>query len=258
MIDHLPASLRGLMLAAFLAAYMSTVSTHLNWGASYVINDFYRRFLRPRASERHYLRAAQISTGLIMLIAAGVTYHLDTIRGAWQLLLMIGAGTGAVYLLRWYWWRINAWSEISAMIAAFVTSMALHRLQPFQGSEPVVFAKNMVATTVLCTAAWLTGTFLSRPEPRERLLEFYRRVCPAAFGWQPIAAQAPELERASSGWNNFRAWILGCTLVYLTLFGTGKLLLGGWSTGLVLLAGAVAAAVLLYVDFSRRGWESFG
>ncbi|MGH9803931.1 MAG: sodium:solute symporter family protein, partial [Candidatus Acidiferrales bacterium] len=135
MVDHLPASLRGLMLAAFLAAYMSTISTHLNWGASYVINDFYRRFLRPDALERHHLRASQFVTLLLMLVAAAVTYYLETVRGAWQLLLMVGAGTGAVYLLRWYWWRINAWSEISAMVTAFFTSLALNTVKPFTGSE---------------------------------------------------------------------------------------------------------------------------
>jgi Na+/proline symporter len=254
----LPASLRGLMLASFLAAYMSTISTHLNWGASYAINDFYRRFLRPRASEAHHLRASQAATLLLMLLAGGVTYFLDTIRGAWQLLLMIGAGTGAVYLLRWYWWRVNAWSEISAMVAAFLASLALNAAQPFTGSEPVVFAKNMVATTAVVTVVWLTVTFLTRPEPAAHLENFYRRVRPAAFGWRPIAARAPDVPAVSSGWYNLRAWALACALVYLALFATGKFLFGEWTSGLLLGAGAAASALLLYWDFSRRGWESFG
>ena len=258
MVDHLPASLRGLMLAAFLAAYMSTISTHLNWGASYVINDFYRRFLRPDASERHHLRASQLTTLLLMLVAAAVTYYLETVRGAWQLLLMIGAGTGAVYLLRWYWWRVNAWSEISAMVAAFFTSLALNAAKPFTGSEQVLFAKNMLATTALVSAVWLVVTYLTRPEPTAHLVKFYRRVRPASFGWQPIAAQAPEVSVASAGWANLRAWVLGCALVYCALFATGKLLLGFWMEGWLLLAGAVAAGSLLYLDFTRRGWESFG
>ena len=258
MVDHLPASLRGLMLASFLAAYMSTISTHLNWGASYAINDFYRRFLRPRASEAHHLRASQAATLLLMLLAAGVTYFLDTIRGAWQLLLMIGAGTGAVYLLRWYWWRVNAWSEISAMAAAFFTSLALNTWKPFAGSEQVVFAKNMVATTAVVTAVWLGVTFLTPPEPATHLANFYRRVRPAAFGWRPIARQAPDVPAVSSGWYNLRAWALGCALVYLALFATGEFLLGEWTSGLLLGAGAAASALLLYWDFSRRGWESFG
>jgi Na+/proline symporter len=258
MVDHTPASLRGLMLASFLAAYMSTISTHLNWGASYAINDFYRRFLRPRASEAHHLRASRAATLLLMLAAAGVTYFLETIRGAWQLLLMIGAGTGTVYLLRWYWWRVNAWSEISAMAAAFLTSLALHAARPFAGSEQVVFAKNMVATTGVVTAVWLVTTCLTRPEPVARLESFYRRVRPAAFGWRPIAARAADVPAVTSGWYNLRAWALGCALVYLALFATGEFLLGEWTSGLRLGAGAAAAALLLYWDFNRRGWESFG
>ena len=258
MVDHLPASLRGLMLASFLAAYMSTISTHLNWGASYAINDFYRRFLRPQAPEAHHLRASQAATLLLMLVAAGVTYFLESIREAWQLLLMIGAGTGAVYLLRWYWWRVNAWSEISAMAAAFLTSLALHAARPFAGSEQVVFAKSMVMTTAVVTAVWLGVTFLTRPEPAAHLESFYRRVRPAAWGWKPIAARAADVPAAASGWYNLRAWALGCALVYLTLFATGKLLFGYWTSGLLLGAGAAAAALLLYWDFSRRGWESFG
>jgi Na+/proline symporter len=258
MVDHLPASLRGLMLAAFLAAYMSTISTHLNWGASYAINDFYRRFLRPQASERHHLRASQLATLLLMLLAAAVTYYLETVRGAWQLLLMVGAGTGAVYLLRWYWWRINAWSEISAMVAAFLTSLALNYGRPFDGGEQVLFAKNMVTTTAVVSAVWLAVTYATRPEPTTHLENFYRRVRPAAFGWRPIARQVSDVRAVSSGWYNLRAWVLGCALVYLSLFGTGKLLLGSWMSGLALLVGAVAAGALLYLQFARRGWESFG
>ncbi len=258
MVDHLPASLRGLMLAAFLAAYMSTISTHLNWGASYAINDFYRRFLRPHASERHHLRASQAATLLLMLLAAAVTYYLDTIRGAWQLLLMIGAGTGAVYLLRWYWWRVNAWSEISAMVAAFVVSLTLNLAQPFTGTEQVLFAKSMVTTTAVVTAVWLTMTYLTRPEPVAHLTEFYRRVRPASLGWRPIAAQAGANPSTSSLAANLQAWVLGCALVYCSLFATGKLLLGFWTGGIVLLLGAIAAGALLYLHFVRRGWESFG
>ncbi|MBI4467591.1 MAG: Na+:solute symporter [Acidobacteria bacterium] len=258
MVDHLPASLRGLMLASFLAAYMSTLSTHLNWGASYMVNDFYRRFLRPHASEPHLLRTAQVATLLLMLLGAGVTYLLETIRGGWELLLLVSAGTGAVYILRWYWWRISAWSEISAMTAAFLGAMALTWQKPFTGGEQIVFAKNMLLNTVLCTVVWLAVTYLTRPEPLAHLESFYRRVRPAAWGWRAVAATAPDVPAVSSGWYNLRAWALGCALVYLVLFSTGKLLLGFWSSGLLLAAGAVAAAVLLYLDFARRGWESFG
>ena len=258
MVDHLPASLRGLMLASFLAAYMSTISTHLNWGASYLINDVYRRFLRPEASEGHHLRASQAATLLLMLAAAAVSYSLETVRGAWQLVLMISAGTGSVFILRWWWWRINAWSEIAAMSAAFLTSLGLNHWQPFGGDEQLVFAKSMLVTTAVSTAGWLAVTFLTPPEPAARLLEFYRRVRPGARGWRPIAAQAADVPAVSSGWQNLAAWLLGCALVYSLLFATGELLLGTLTTGLLLLVGAAAAGGLLYWQFARRGWESFG
>ena len=129
MIATLPPSLRGLMVAGFAAAYMSTIATQLNWGASYLVNDFYRRFWKPNASASHYVGASQAATVLLTIISAIVTFYLDSIAGAWKLLLVTGAGTGSVLLLRWYWWRVNAWSEVSAMIAAFVVSLTLQDLQ---------------------------------------------------------------------------------------------------------------------------------
>ena len=127
MIDYLPASLRGLMVAAFAAAFMSTVGTQLNWGASYLVNDFYRRFIATAEPERHYVRASQVATVLLTVISAVVTHYMDSIAGAWKLLIVTGAGTGAVLILRWYWWRINAWSEVSAMATAFVVSISCCR-----------------------------------------------------------------------------------------------------------------------------------
>ena len=125
MILVLPPSLRGLMIAAFAAAYMSTIATQLNWGASYLVNDFYRRFSAAHAPQQHYVLASRIATVFLTLVSAVVTSYLDSIAGAWKLLLVTGAGTGGVLLLRWYWWRINAWSEVSAMLSAFVVSRRL-------------------------------------------------------------------------------------------------------------------------------------
>ena len=258
MVDTLPASLRGLMLAAMLAAYMSTISTQLNWGASYLINDFYKRFARPGKTEKHYLRAAQTATLLIMVAAAGVTYAFDTVREGWGFLLMIGAGTGGVLLLRWYWWRVNAWSEISSMAAALVVSLTLKIWSPFTGGEQMVLTKTMAATAAACTAVWLAVTFLTRPEPREKLLAFYRRIRPAQLGWRPVAEQAPEVQSRESITANFTSWVLASAMVYLALFATGKLLLGEPGLGLLLLGGAVISGALLYWQFSHRGWESFG
>src|SRR5213079_1009629 len=137
LIDHLPASLRGLMIAAFAAAYMSTIATQRNWGASYLVNDFYRRFWKPAENERHYVAASRAATVLLTIISAIVTFYLSSIAGAWKLLLVTGAGTGGVLLLRWYWWRINAWSEVSAMISAFVVSLTLQLAWGFDSDKPV-------------------------------------------------------------------------------------------------------------------------
>src|ERR1019366_7968901 len=140
MIAVLPPSLRGLMIAAFAAAYMSTIATQLNWGASYLVNDFYRRFLKPKESPRHYVTASQFATVLLTLVSAVVTFYMDSIAGAWKLLVVTGAGTGSVLLLRWYWWRINAWSEVSAMISAFVVSVVLQVGLGLDKDKPVDFA----------------------------------------------------------------------------------------------------------------------
>ncbi len=187
MILTLPASLRGLMVAAFAAAYMSTIATQLNWGASYLVNDFYRRFLKPSESQRHYVTVSQLATVLLTIISAIVTFYLDSIASAWKLLLVTGAGTGGVLLLRWYWWRINAWSEVLAMLAAFVVSVGLQLGGHLDSDKPIDFAWLMIVTVGITTATWLAVTFLTRPEPKEVLLAFYRRTRPSKTGWGPIA-----------------------------------------------------------------------
>src|SRR3981189_1018149 len=136
MIAHLPSSLRGLMVAAFAAAYMSTIATQLNWGASYLVNAFWRRFVRPNADEKYDVTASKLATVLLTVISAVVTFYMGSIGGAWKLLIVTGAGTGAVLLLRWYWWRINAWSEVSAMISAFVVSLTLQLAFGYDSDQP--------------------------------------------------------------------------------------------------------------------------
>ena len=253
--DYLPAAFRGLMLAAFLAAYMSTISTQLNWASSYFVNDFYRRFLAARRSERHYVVVSRLATVGMMMLGAGVSFYMQSIENAWLLLMNIGAGTGAVYLLRWYWWRINAWSEISAMATAFLVATWMQFGIGFTGPENVVFAKRILSTVAVTTVVWLMVTFLTQAEPTEKLLAFYRRVRPTVWGWQPIAALAPEISPDQEGWYNLKYWILGCWLVYLSMFAIGKLLLGNPWVALVLAVGAGLAGFWLYRSFSRRGWS---
>ncbi|MEP6962334.1 MAG: sodium:solute symporter family protein, partial [Acidobacteriota bacterium] len=220
MIATLPPSLRGLMVAGFAAAYMSTIATQLNWGASYLVNDFYRRFLRPDETPRHYVNASKASTIILTIISAVVTFYLDSIAGAWKYLLVTGAGTGGVLLLRWYWWRINAWSEVSSMAVALIVSLTLQIGFGYNSDRPVDFAWLMIVTVAITTVAWLAVTFLTGPEPRDVLVAFYRRTRPSRAGWAPIAALAPDVEPATDGLSNLSCWIGGCMLVYGILFGT--------------------------------------
>jgi Na+/proline symporter len=256
MIAYLPASLRGLMLAAFAAAYMSTIATQLNWGASYIVNDFYRRFLRRVAPESHYVLISKIATLLLTVVSAVVTFYLNSIAGAWKLLIVTGAGTGLVLLLRWFWWRINAWSEVSAMSAAFVTSLALQLGAGLDSDKPVDFAWIMIITVSVTTVVWLTVTFLTKPESDQTLLKFYLRARPGIRGWGPIARLAPDIPDTSEGWYRALDWFAGCALTYGVLFGVGKLLLGEWTVGLFLLGLGLAAGAVIWRDLGRRGWGS--
>ncbi len=256
MIAYLPPSLRGLMVAAFAAAYMSTIATQLNWGASYIVNDFYRRFLKPHASDHHYVVVAQLATVLLTFVSAGVTFYMDSISGAWKLLIVTGAGTGSVLLFRWYWWRINAWSEVSAMISAFIVSVTLQAAFHFDTDKPVDFAYIMLITVGITTVVWLATTFLTKPEPQDLLVSFYRRTRPSFLGWQPIARLAPDVKPSRDGLSNLLDWISGCVLIYGVLFGVGKLLLHETTIGLVLLAMGLLGGAIIYWDLNRRGWSS--
>jgi solute:Na+ symporter, SSS family len=256
MIAYLPPSLRGLMVAAFAAAYMSTIATQLNWGASYLINDFYRRFWKTNESDKHYVAASQWATVVLTIISGIVTFYMGSISGAWKLLIVTGAGTGGVLLLRWYWWRINAWSEVSAMISGFVVSVALQTFWGLDTDKPVDFAWIMIITVTITTVVWLAVTFLTKPESKETLIAFYRRTHPSEAGWRPIAKLAPEVRPSGGGLSNLIDWICGCALIYGVLFGTGKLLLKDFTTGSLLLAMGLAAGAVIYWDLSRRGWSS--
>ncbi|HEY5054605.1 MAG TPA: sodium:solute symporter family protein [Acidobacteriaceae bacterium] len=275
MVHYLPASLRGLMLAGFAAAYMSTIGTQLNLGASYMINDLYRRFLAPDKSERHYVAMSRLATILAALLSAGSTGYMLThdasIAAAWKFLIALGAGAGLVFILRWYWWRINAWSEISAMIAAATISLTLesrlglpivrllHRfdpalaLAPLNQDDPHAFAWLMLTTTVLTTAVWLAVTLMTRPEKDATLQAFYDRVRPAALGWRRFAPASQQHEPTLR--YNFLHWVLGFTLVYAMLFGIGDLLFGRVAAGLGLVALSGVCLAVLFWSLNRRGWS---
>jgi len=258
LMTDLPISLRGLMLAAFAAAYMSTIGTQLNWGASYLVNDLYRRFMVRNRSEKHYVTASQITTILLMILSAIVTFFMESIADAWKFLIALGAGTGLVYLLRWFWWRINAWSEISSMAAAFITSLILQYQFHLSESNPKEFAYLVLITVAITTAVWLLVTFLTKPEPKETLLAFYRRVRPSAKFWGPIAREAPDVNPAKDGIFNLIDWLSGVAMIYAFLFGAGNVIFGRTLTGLLMMLAGFVFGGIIYIDLNKRGWETVG
>jgi solute:Na+ symporter, SSS family len=251
-----PHALLGILLAGFMAAFMSTVATQLNWGSSYLVEDFYRRFLNKKGSEAHYVNASRIATVFLVLAAAGVAWNLQSVGDGWKIVLELGAGTGGVYLLRWYWWRVNAWSEISAMTAALIAALALNssvlwmslvgRPQPFSGSDPVIFAKSTLCTTAFTTLVWLAVTFFTDAEPAEILVAFYRKVRPQITGWKPIAKLAGDEPVTRDLGRNLISWIVGCVLVYSTLFAIGELCFGRFAMGGALALVAVVCGVVIW------------
>jgi SSS family solute:Na+ symporter len=254
-VDHLPRAARGLLVAGFLAAFMSTIATHLNWGSSYVVSDFYRRFVRRDASEYHYVIVARWVTLLLVCLAAWVSWELVTVRAGWEVLLELGAGTGTVYLLRWYWWRINAWSEIAAMATALIASLTVRWAAPFHGSEAAVFAKETLVTTVATTAVWVLVTLLTPPEKMDTLIAFYRRVRPDARGWQPVASLVPEVAPEGGLAQNLLAWLAGCMFVYSALLAVGKICLLQWKTGFVWFIVAVNCGAFVLRALTRDKWQ---
>jgi solute:Na+ symporter, SSS family len=245
MVDILPSPYKGLLLAAFAAAYMSTISTHLNWGASYLVNDVYLRFLKPNATQRAQVIASRVATGLMMVSSLIVMSMLSSVEQGWKLLIGLGAGTGLVFILRWYWWRVNAWSEISAMTASFITSVALASFG-YDLSNPAshTYAKTMLITVLVTTVVWLSVTYLTRPESTATLDRFYRQVRPGGPGWRVVSRRLgfgdDPIPGGALSWVN---WIAGVAAVYCAVFSVGAFLTGSRLSG-------VAYAVIAIVAFA--------
>ena len=252
-IDHLPSPWKGLLLAGFAAAYMSTIATHLNWGASYLVNDVYRRFWRRSETEKHYVNIARLATIVLFLLSIAVTSQLDSIEGAWKFLIALGAGTGLVLILRWYWWRVSAWSEISAMIASFVTSLVAFRVVSprYPAGDPRGDSMVLLATVAVTTVVWVLVTLVTKPESDATLERFYRRVRPGGPGWAAVSTRLgfgrEPIPGGALQWTN---WIAGVVAVYATLFGIGKVIFGDLIPGLITLA--IAAAAFAWIARSFR------
>jgi Na+/proline symporter len=253
-IDLLPTGLKGLLVAAFAAAYMSTIATQLNWGASYLINDLYLRFVNPNAPEKKVVLLSRVATVTMFLLSSIGTYLLykaGSIEGAWRIIIALGAGTGLVYILRWYWWRINAWSEISAMAAALITFTALSLGGVFSATDPLEGAYLMLVTTVITTIVWVVVTYVTAPTADATLDTFYRRVRPGGPGWRAVAQRlgfgAEPVAGGALSWVN---WIAGVVSVYATLFGVGKLIFGPRVQALLYFV--IAAAAFAWIARALR------
>jgi solute:Na+ symporter, SSS family len=247
MVDVLPSPFKGLLLAAFAAAYMSTISTHLNWGASYLVNDVYLRFLKPNASPRAQVFASRVATAVLMVCSLVVMSFLSSVEQGWKILIGLGAGTGLVFILRWYWWRVNAWSEISAMLASLVTSLVLARYgYTLDDLSRPTYAITMLITVMVSTVVWLGVTFATEPESERTLDRFYRRVRPGGPGWRRVSTRLGfEGDTVPGGALSWVNWLAGLAAVYCAVVSLGALLTGSGVKGLLYGAAAVAAFALI-------------
>ena len=249
MLRFLPPGVMGLMIAGLLAAYVSTLSTHLNWGTSYLVHDFYRRFIEPNADEKHYVAVGRVVTALLMVLAAALTFVLESAQGNFALLLSIGAGTGLLYLLRWFWWRINAWSEISAMASSFLVAVGFFVARKMGSTIPEHV--SLLITVATTTIVWVAVTLMTKPTSRETLVSFYTLVRPAGPGWKSIRAETGLAASPDSLPMSLLGWVLGCTFVYAALFGAGSFLYGKTSQGAVWLVLFVLSGVGLLLILPR-------
>jgi Na+/proline symporter len=243
MLEDLPVGLRGAMLAAMFAAFLSTVDTHLNWGASYLTSDLYRRFLRPDADERTLVRVARASVVLLAAVGAGATLLMPSIAGAWKFLAQIGAGTGAILLLRWLWWRVNAWSEIAVMTVSLVGSAAV------LGATDIRFPFSLALVVAFALPVALAVTLATRPEHPEQLRRFYERVRPAGW-WGPVA-RGSRLEARRLGAGPWLRVVAATAGVYALLLGTGGLLLGAPGAAAVAALAGIGLLALAVVRSNR-------
>lgn len=242
MVRYLPPGILGVLIAVFLAAYMSTISSQLNWGTSYLINDFYRRFINPHATEKQYVRFSRISIFFLVISSLLITkYLLTTISGAWEFIVNSSAGIGAVLILRWYWWRINAWSEISSMIAPLIIYPIAR--YGFGLESPITLYPTVLGTTIV----WLIVTFITKPTDEKTLINFYKKIHVGGIGWRRFKDKV-DLKPDSGYIKLFINWIFGVLLIYSSLFSFGKILFGEYLSGMLFLVLAIISIMVIYFN----------
>ena len=246
MIKYLPAGFLGLLIAVFLAAYMSTISSQLNWGTSYFINDFYRRFIKTDADEKHYVMISRIGVIIMTIFSLLVTkFFLTTVSGAWIFILNASAGLGAVLILRWYWWRINAWSEISAMIAPLIIYPVA--VYGFGLESPMTLYPIVFGTTIV----WLVVTYLTKPVEEKKLIEFYTRTYPGGIGWKHIQKLTSVKNKVTSLKKLIINWLMAILLIYMFLFGIGKIIFAEYLLGALFILVGLIAAMIIYINLNK-------
>jgi len=263
MLKFLPVGFIGLMVGGLIAANSSTILTHLNWGASYLVHDFYRRFVNPNGSEHHYVWMGRLATVGLFLCAAGLTFYLDTAKDAFDVILQIGAGTGLLYLLRWFWWRINAWCEVVAMVSSFAVSVALFVLHKKGVSTAVLGGAlnlDLPITIALTTICWVLTAFWGPHTDPQTLVRFYRKVRPFGPGWERVRREAViSLQEPRATHENIPlallGWAAGCAVVWSGLFTVGNFLYGRVATGSILL-GVFVVGTLVLLQVIRRLWST--
>lgn len=247
--DIMPAGLLGLLMAAFLAAYMSTIASQTVWGTSYIINDLYRPFVKKNADEKFYVKVSRITTVLLIILSLIVTTQFERISDAWKFVLSCSGGIGLVLILRWFWWRINAWSEIAAMIAPYF----VYPILKFKYNMP--FEESLIIIVAWSTLVWLIVTFLTRPTSDDKLRAFYKKVHPGGLGWNHISKKMPEVKGDTGYKYLFINWLAGCLMVMFCLFGIGKIIFGEFLTGSIFIAISIVSGSVIYYNLSKIGWN---
>jgi Na+/proline symporter len=257
MLKFLPVGFAGLMMGGLIAANSSTILTHLNWGSSYLVHDFYRRFIAPDADEKHYVMVGRLCTIALYIVAALLSLTLESSQDAFEILISIGAGTGLLYLLRWFWWRINAWTEVVAMISSFTISLIFFVLRKTGHAQP--FAHTVLYSVAFTTLCWLIAAYVSPPTSRERLIAFYRKVHPSGPGWRVVREEAGITE-AEAALHSDRigqaalGWVAGCLTIWSSLFAIGNVLYGRMPLACILIGVFVVSGVVL-MSVINRLWD---